>query len=81
MMFYIWHTLIVLLFVAFSFFLGYKLCKSKIHRSFIRFLTQFDLKNHQVQANETHVRSMTEPDLEDKVLAARPEALSLGCEW
>jgi len=29
MMFYIWHTLIVLLFVAFSFFMGYKLGKSK----------------------------------------------------
>ena len=28
-MFYIWHTLIVLLFVAFSFFMGYKLGKSK----------------------------------------------------
>jgi preprotein translocase subunit SecG len=28
-MFYIWHTLLVLLFIAFAFFMGYKLGKSK----------------------------------------------------
>jgi len=29
MMFYIWHTLIVLLFIAFSFYLGYRYGKKK----------------------------------------------------
>jgi hypothetical protein len=29
MMFYFWHTAIVILFIAFSFFLGYKLGKNK----------------------------------------------------
>lgn len=29
MMFYFWHTAIVILFLAFSFFLGYKLGKNK----------------------------------------------------
>jgi hypothetical protein len=28
-MFYIWHTLLVLLFIAFAFFMGYKLGKGK----------------------------------------------------
>jgi len=36
MMFYIWHTLIVLLFVAFSFYLGYKLGKSKSNREQVK---------------------------------------------
>jgi hypothetical protein len=28
-MFYIWHTLLVLLFIAFAFFMGYRLGRSK----------------------------------------------------
>ena len=35
-MFYIWHTLIVLLFVAFSFFMGYKLGKSKSNKEEVK---------------------------------------------
>ena len=35
-MFYIWHTLIVLLFVAFSFYLGYKLGKGKLNKEEVK---------------------------------------------
>ena len=41
-MFYVWHTLLVLLFIAFAFFMGYKLGKSKQEKGSCTF---FDTNN------------------------------------